>query len=163
MRASTAILLVLLSSFLLAQKKTDQRRSPLVERAKQVIISSFDPALPNITLESFLNYETQHAPTDWQTNNCKEYPLYLADTERGSAVCVESYSSLSDQRVLKVTLGLTRDSSRAARLVSVVMIKNGLEHPMRLIQVPAAIQDSNFPPPSRRYPLRDVWPLGRVA
>jgi hypothetical protein len=123
MRGLVTISVALLSTSLLAQKGA---QSLEIERAKQAIISSFDPALPNLTLESFLRYETHNAPTEWQTNGCKEYPLYLAETQRGNAVCVESYSSLRDRRVLKVTLGLTRNNSTPPRILSVALIKDGL-------------------------------------
>ena len=163
MRWRLAISLLLLSSSVFAQKRGDQSQSKVIARAKEVLISSLDPALPNITLESFLAYETHHRSTDWQTTNCRDFPLYLADTEPGNAVCVEAFSSLVDQRVLMITLGLARNASRPTRLLSVTVIKEGVEHPIRLIDVPAIIQQSNFPPPSQRYPLRDVLPLGRVA
>jgi len=163
MRWRPTISLVLLSCSLFAQKRRDPSLSQVIARAKQVIISTLDPALPDITLESFLAYETHHRPTEWQTTNCGEFPLYLAEIERGNGICVQAFTSLVDQRVLMITLGLTRHASHPTKLLSVSVIKEGIEHPIQLIDVPAAIQQSGFPRPSRRYPLRDVLPLGHAA
>lgn len=159
MRARGPVALVLLCSAFHAQKGTQKGQSGVIERAKQAIISNFDPALPKITLESFLRYETENAPTDWKTTNCNEYPVYLADTERGNALCVDAYSTLRDQRVLTIVLGLTRDRSNPPKLLSVAIITSGLEHPLQLIQVPAAIHQRRFKPPS----VRDLLPLNRVS
>src|SRR5690349_20343335 len=65
--------ILLLESGLGAQgnsRRTVQEHA--IHAAKNVLISTFDGNLPDISLEYFLKYESIRAPIDWTIVNCDE-------------------------------------------------------------------------------------------
>lgn len=160
-RRRIAVTILLLAASLSAQSKRSTNAT-IVSRAKQAIISKFDPALPNLTLESFLNYETDQS-IDWNESECKED--YSATKPSPNATrCVTASSSLPDGRVITVSLSVPTDPSIPIVLVSVAVIERGLQHRIRLIEVPAVVQGARRPlgNPRRQGP-RDLFPLSRDA
>ena len=157
-----AVTILLLTASLCAQSKRSSDAA-IVSRAKQAIISKFDPALPNLTLESFLSYETSDQSIDWKESECKED--YSATKPSPDATrCVTAYSSLPDGRVITVSVSVPTDPSIPVVLVSVAVIERGLQHRIRLIEVPAVVQGARRPlgNPRRQGP-RDLFPLSRDA
>src|SRR5690242_13079686 len=71
-RGRIALTLLLLTPPLIAQKSKARADGTVIARAKQAVISNFDPALPNLTLESFLKYETGDPHIDWQISECND-------------------------------------------------------------------------------------------
>ena len=151
---ATSVIALLLAG---GTAKSDAQSSA-VERAKKVIISTFDAALPNMTLESFLNYETDGAIVDWKTSDCAQEKISSGHQTRDTSKCVEVYCSLDQRRAIRIVLELSAEPA-LPELLSVIMIQDGLDHPLRLIQLPAAIQGGHF---KTRIP-RDLPPLQRVS
>lgn len=155
-----AVTILLLAASLYAQKTKRSADATIISRAKHAIISEFDPALPNLTLESFLKYETDDAPTDWSNSGCansRTAPKLQTFDEN----CVTAYSSLPDARVITVTVRVPNHTFTRVSLASVTVVERGLEHRIRLIEIPAVIQGAR-PMGPRRIP-RDLLPLSRVG
>jgi hypothetical protein len=132
------------------RKKTD---APAVRRAKQVLISSFDGLLPNLTLQSFLEYETGDLLTEWSDRECNAGELGSSqDKQFRAPTCVETESSLPDQRVVRVVVEVSANVSVSVRLISVEIIDNGLALPVRLIELPAVIHLRGKPRSPRDLP-----------
>jgi len=153
---------LLLATSLLAQHSKPRVDTTFVSRAKQVVISNFDVALPNLTLETFLKYETGDRLIDWRESGCEELHR-PASPHRYDTRCVTAFSSLSDALVITVTVGVTPDRSRRPALISVSLIDHGLERPIQLIDVPAVVQGHKIPNRDpERWP-RDLFRPSRIA
>jgi hypothetical protein len=156
------VTLSLLAASLLAQNSKRKADTTFVSRAKQAIISSFDPALPNLTLESFLKYETGDSLIDWKESDCEELHT-PGNFHSHNTRCITAYSSLADTRVITVTVRIASDDSAPPALISVRLLEKGLERPIQLIEVPAVVQGPGIPRrPPERWP-RDLFPLSRVG
>ena len=156
-----ALTLLLLTPSLIAQKSKARTDTTIIARAKQALISRFDPALPNLSLESFLKYETGDPSIDWQISDCNDsYTGSRSPFNDGR--CVTAYSSLSDARVITVSVRVLSEASAPPALISVWVIAKGLQTPIRLIEVPAVAQGAR-PLGSPRHGPRDLLPLSRVA
>jgi hypothetical protein len=160
MRPSFAALVVawFLIGEALGQADHRKHKAFAVGRAKKAIISTFDPALPNLSLESFLNYETDGALIAWRPFRC--------DAGRGRArpdddtkTCVDIYSDLDRSRTIHVILAIPSKGSAPPELRSVSFIEDGLEHPMKLIELPAALHGRQF----KVQVPRHLLPLQRVG
>ena len=83
---------LLLTVYLWAQPPSaNKKQKAAIQRAKNLIVSSFDRSLPNVSLEFFLKYEAGGAPIKWEVNDCGEQTGNPA-TDRGhdSPMCVEA-------------------------------------------------------------------------
>jgi len=156
-RIATAAFLLLTS--LIAESAKSRPELELIERAKNVNISRFDALLPRLTLESFLKYETHNAAIRWQVWKCAEDLYYLWPGRSGKAMCVEALSDIADGRVVRVVVALQLEAPAQPFLVAASIIEQGLEQPLKLIQLPAAIHRSPF---RRRFP-RDLLPPGTAG
>lgn len=162
MSRNRAVVLILLSlSFIPAFSQRPAKRgdAALVDRAKKAIISRFDPALPNITLASFLKYETEDSMTEWRVLLCSAALYRHTENDDRGGTCVQTYSDLRDNRVIAILVRINRETSIPPELLSVTILDKGLELHMKLIELPAAIHGGK---PKSRYP-RDLLPLHRVA
>jgi hypothetical protein len=83
---------LLLSACFWAQPSSANRREKAaIRRAKNLIVSSFDRSLPNVSLEFFLTYEGGGASIKWEVNDCRDQIGNPAlDQEHGSPMCVEA-------------------------------------------------------------------------
>lgn len=62
---------LLLTVCLWAQRPAvDKTDKVPIQRAKNVLVSSFDRTLPNVSLEFFLNYEGDGVPIKWKVTDC---------------------------------------------------------------------------------------------
>jgi hypothetical protein len=156
-----AVTVLLLAAALYAQKTKRSADAAMISRAKHAIISEFDPALPNLALESFLKYETEDAPIDWSNSGCADTHTTLK-LQTFDGKCVTAYSSLPDGRVITVTVRVPNDASSRVSLASVAVIDRGLEHRIQLIEIPAVIQGARPLGQPRKGP-RDLLPLSRVG
>jgi hypothetical protein len=69
----------------------DKQEEAAIQRAKNQLASSFDRALPKVTLEFFLKYESGGAPITWEVNDCGEQTGNAAtDQGRDFPMCVEA-------------------------------------------------------------------------
>lgn len=120
--------------------------SATIDRAKHVIISTFDPLLPNLTLESFLQYETGDPHSEWSSRRCTSREIGSRE-DLLRLTCVEVLSVVSDhQRLVRVVLEVSSEVSVAPTLVSVEVVgADGLARRLRLIELPAAIQEGRKP------------------
>src|SRR5947209_5747686 len=159
MGRTDAVLLFVLSTSLFSQQAMKRTDSLLVARAKNVIISTFDPALPHITLASFLKYETHDPAIDWRVSRCSAAPMRASKNGYDGA-CVQVYSDLPDNRVVEIMVKIGHKMLSAPELVSVAILENGLERRLHLIELPAAIYrgkpKSKLPSPRDLLPLRTV-------
>lgn len=157
----TVTLLLLITS-LFSQNSKPRADTTFISRAKKAFISNFDPALPSLTLESFLKYETGDTTIDWKDSECEG--LHLNDDQQShGGRCVTAYSSLLDGRVITVTVQVANDISKALTLLSVTVIDRGLEQSIQLSQIPAVVQRDKIPGrPQPQWP-RDLLPLSRVS
>ena len=134
-------------------------QSSAVEQAKNAIISKFDPALPNMTLEAFLHYETDGALIEWKAIDCapgKTRSPYRALPKS----CVDVYSDLDRNRTIHIVVAIPSEYSALPELISVSLIEDGLDHPLKLIELPVALHGG------RSYKVRvprDLLPLQRVG
>ena len=160
MRGRLAATVLLAAISLFAQTPYTSAGGRIVERAKKTIISSFDALLPNLTLESFLWYETENRPIEWQTSECDDEVAHRSASRKPvKTICVSASADLRDERVVKVVLSLGLDDSAPPSLVSVSVIEKGLEHPLKLVQLPAAIHGGKF----RTRSPRDLLPLSTAS
>jgi hypothetical protein len=83
---------LLLTVYLWAQPPSaNKKQKAAIQRAKNLIVSSFDRSLPNVSLEFFLKYEAGGAPIKWEVNDCGEQPRNPGSDHGGeSPMCVEA-------------------------------------------------------------------------
>lgn len=78
-----------------------------IRRAKNLLVSSFDRSLPNVSLEFFLKYEGGGAAIDWEVNDCAEQTGSPAiDHERDSPMCVEADFESKEQLAVTVLVSV---------------------------------------------------------
>jgi hypothetical protein len=62
-----------------------------IQRVRNLLVSSFDRSLPNVTLDYFLKYEAEGAPINWETNDCgKQSGNPTVDHNRDLPICVQA-------------------------------------------------------------------------
>lgn len=82
-----------------AQSSSDK----LIDKVKQVSVSSLDPTLPDQTLEKFLQTEAgANAEFYWEVNDCAPPPG--TKKQKDSPECVETQAQLPDGRGLVVRI-----------------------------------------------------------
>lgn len=160
-RFSAAILLWLLIGGAAGQAQQHRQAAhAAVERAKSAIISQFDPLLPSLTLESFLEYETDGALVEWKTLACDSGKTPAPRDAVSRRTCVDAFSDLDQHRSIDIILAIPSQVSEPPALVSVNLIEDGLAHPLKLIEIPVVLHGG------RHYKdrvIRDVLPLQRVG
>ena len=92
MRRTVFYLPLLLTSCLWAQSSpADEAEQSTIAHAKKILVSKIDARLPKVSLEFFLNYESEGAPIHWEVNDCGEQTGNPAvDQGRNFPVCVEA-------------------------------------------------------------------------
>lgn len=118
MRSSAIGLIVVLFACTLRAQHPFPNKSEesVISRAKAMDVASLDRALPKVSLEFFLEYESEGAPIHWWlVNNCellKKNPL--VSHEENSAVCVEADIDLKDNRSASIVVSLGRLAAGSA-------------------------------------------------
>jgi len=102
---SLVLLLLLLPSSVQAQQEAG---GPAIQRVKTLPISSLDDGLPKVTLEFFLNYESEGAAIKWELKHCGETQDSAVDHERDSAMCVQADFGLKDGRSATIVVSIGR-------------------------------------------------------
>jgi hypothetical protein len=78
----------------------DKREKAVIQRAKNLLVSSLDNSLPKVTLEFFLQYEAGDAPIRWEVNDCgEETGNPTMDRGRDFPMCVEADFDVNHQAV----------------------------------------------------------------
>lgn len=135
-----------------------------IQRAKSLIVSSFDRSLPNVSLEFFLKYEGKGAPIKWAVNDCGDQTGSPAvDQEHGSPMCVEADFEFKGQTAVTVLVSVgtfNRGPSGVPALVSVTITDiGGISRPVRYL--------SNLPMelhrPAPRLPRDLPVPVGALS
>jgi hypothetical protein len=91
-RRAVLYLPLLLTSCLWAQSSpADKAEQSTIASAKKILVSKMDARLPKVSLEFFLNYESEGAPVRWEVNDCGEQTGNPSvDQGRNFPVCVEA-------------------------------------------------------------------------
>jgi len=96
-----------------------------IQRAKSLIVSSFDHSLPNVSLEFFLKYEAEGARIKWAVNDSGDHTARPAiEQERGSLICVEAHFEFKGQTAVTVLVSVgtfDRGPSGVPALISVTI------------------------------------------
>jgi hypothetical protein len=91
MRKIILIFFLLLTASSWAQAPLLQSRKRLPFSAQDQLVTWFNRALPKVTLEFFLKYESTGAPITWEVNNCGEQTGNPeTDQGRDFPMCVEA-------------------------------------------------------------------------
>ena len=113
-------------------KKTEKAA---IRRAKNLMVSSLDRSLPNVSLEFFLRNEGGGAPIKWEVNDCGEQIENLA-TDRGhdSPMCVVADFDVKDRAAVTilVSVGTFKGGpSGVPALWRVTITLSGISRPVR--------------------------------
>jgi hypothetical protein len=144
MRATLLVCLLTVPTLLAAQSSGDiNSQKAAIERAQNVLVSTFDSSLPKVTLKFFLESESEGAKIEWEVNDCGEQTGDAAvDRGRDIPTCVEANLKLKDQRsvAVMVAVGSVKKglSGSPSLFSSTVTDENG-SHSVRLIELPAQI------------------------
>jgi len=159
MRGSILALLLLLASEPLVAQSAAQKNieRSAIERAKSVLVSDLDRTLPRVSLEFFLENESDGARIQWEVNDCGEQTGDPAtDRGRDFPMCVEAEVFLKDQRSLNVSLvvGTFRKGvTEKAWVWGITITENdGEVRPIELRKIPVELHR-----PERKSP-RDLPP-----
>jgi len=108
-----------------------------IQRAKSLIVSTWDRSLPNVSLEFFLKYEGGGAPIKWEVNDCGDQRGSPAlDQEHGAPRCVEADFEFKRQTRVTILVSVgtfNRGPSGVPALISMTIIENGISHPVRYL------------------------------
>src|SRR6266853_4199058 len=89
------------------QSSVNNTERVAIQRAKNLIVSSFDRSLPNVSLEFFLKYEGGGAPIKWGMSDCGDQTGSPApDQEHGSPICVEADFESKGQTAISVLVSV---------------------------------------------------------
>jgi hypothetical protein len=108
----------------------------VILRVRNLLASSFDRSLPNVTLDYFLNYEAEGAPIRWVRNDCGE-PLRNPnlDLSRDFPLCVRADADLNNGGAVTVLVSVgtfKKGVFGAPALFSVAITQaNGMVRPLR--------------------------------
>ena len=139
---------LLLTGCLWAQSSVHKTEKVAIERARNLIVSSFDRRLPDVSLESFLKYEGEGAQIEWKVKNCGDQTGDTGlDRGHGSPMCVEADFEFKGQTAVAilVSVGTFSRPSGVPALVGVTITENGTSRSVRhLGALPAEL---HRPPP----------------
>jgi len=129
-----------------------------IHNAKSILASSFDSRLPRVSLEYFLEYETDGAPAKWIVTECKEHAV-----KRSSSTCVQADFDLNNGAALTILIRLDGPQNQKFQYPSVVSLSvTELDGNVRQIRSLADLPMELHRWPSGRSPA-DLAPPGRPA
>jgi len=142
------------------QSSVNNTERVAIQRAKNLIVSSFDRSLPNVSLEFFLKYEGGGAPIKWDVNDCGDQTGDPAlDQEDGSPTCVEADFEFKGQTAVTILVSVgtfKRGPSTVPALISVTITENGTSCSVRhLSDLPVELHR-----PAPRLPRDLPVPMG---
>lgn len=114
----------------------NKRQKAAIQQAKDLIVSSLDRSLPNVSLEFFLKYEAGGAPIKWEVNDCGERPGNPGnDHGHDSPMCVEADFDCKNQMAavtVLVSVGtFERGPFGVPALFSAAITESGISRPVR--------------------------------
>jgi hypothetical protein len=117
-----------------SRPSTRQKRLPFSAQ-RNLIVSSFDRSLPNVSLVFFLRYEGGGAPIKWEVTDCGSQTGSPAlDQEQGSPMCVEADFEFKGHKGVTVLVSagtFKRGPSAVPALISVTITESGTSRPVR--------------------------------
>jgi hypothetical protein len=133
----------------------------VIQHVKDLLASSFDSRLPRVSLEYFLDYETDGAPAKWILTEC-EKPSANRDVapRRNSPKCIRADFDLSDGGALTILIRVRESQNPQSSSESLVnltitdatgkvrQISSLGDLPMELHRWPSRIP-KDVPPPGR--------------
>jgi hypothetical protein len=146
---------VLLAVFLHAQTHIRNANDAALKAAKNATISTFDSALPSISLEYFLKYESKGVPIDWTIVTCDERAINpvidrqdrmnATGDEGDRPLCVQAtVDDVRAQRsaVVVVQVGTIGAGAVGKPKLHLVMAddERGVTRRIQLIELPAVMQ-----------------------
>lgn len=153
-----ACLPLLLTSCLWAQSPpADKAEQSTIADAKKILVSRIDARLPKVTLEFFLNYESEGAPIHWEVNDCGEQAGNPSSAGQGRNFpkCVEADFDVHHRSVsVVVAVGTSnREGQHTPGFFSgTITDPNGTSHSFeRLGDLPAQLR-RRFPRQPREMP-----------
>ncbi|HEX7959338.1 MAG TPA: hypothetical protein VF493_05445 [Terriglobales bacterium] len=170
------ICIVLLAIPLQGQfRQSGSNTAAAINAAKNTLISALDSNLPHISLEYFLEYESDNAPIDWQIVTCDQHAsnpqgdqrerMAHRPSENDSPLCVQA--TVDDARVQRSAMVVVRVgtaskgvSGKPALQLVTLQDENGVVRHITLIDLPAAMR---WPRPTT-HRIRDMpQQLGALA
>jgi len=146
MRRAVLVPLILLATFPLSAQSPDSKaEKAAIERAKAVLVSSLDDRLPKITVEYFLDYESEGAEIHWEVNDCGEQSGNPeADKDRDFPMCVEADFDVNHRAVsVSIAIGTSKKgpSGNPALFSVSITDPDGKSHPVpRLGDLPKELR-----------------------
>ncbi len=115
-RTTVSLCFLLLAVGLWGQSSSDSQKVA-IHRVKNLLVSSFDPLLPKVTLEFFLKSESEGAPIIWEFTDCGERTANSkVDITQDSLECVAADTEFQDH---------FKDLRRVTVIVSMGTFKRG--------------------------------------
>jgi hypothetical protein len=112
-----------------------------IERAKNVLVSSFDKRLPKVTLEYFLTSESNDGRVEWEVNDCGEQSGNPAvDRGRDFPLCAQATVSGRELRTVTVMVGVgtyKKGIAGTPGLYGVTVSDENGDRAVKLFDVPA--------------------------
>jgi hypothetical protein len=85
----------------------NQPEKVAIQRVKNLMVSSLDPLLPNVTLEFFLKTEGEGSPIQWAVNDCGgRMEKSTVNSKPDSPKCVSAVIGFKDLRSLAVLVSI---------------------------------------------------------
>jgi hypothetical protein len=159
MRTTLLGCLLLVTTLIHGQNHREATRDKAaIERAQNVLVSTFDSSLPRVSLKFFLESESEGAKIAWEVNDRGEQTGNPAvDRGRDLPTCVEASFTLKDQRTVDVMIAVgtvKKSLSGAPVLFSSTITDDKGTHPVKLIELPAQIhRGRQKPSPNDRAPV----------
>ncbi len=124
-----------------------------LDKGQNVLISTFDSALPKVTLKYFLESESDGAKIEWEVNDCGEQTGDPAvDHDRDVPTCVEASFTLKDKRTVDVMVAVGSEKTGIATkptLFSCTITDENGTRSVKLIELPAKIHRGRQHAPQR--------------
>lgn len=146
--------LLLASVLCLTQDRAvDAKEKAALDKGQNVLISTFDSALPKVSLRYFLESESDGAKINWEVNDCGEQTGDPAvDRERDVPTCVEASFTLKDKRTIDVMVAVGSVKTGLAikpTLFSCTITDENGTRTLKLIELPAQIHRGRPQAPQR--------------
>jgi len=130
MRLLVPFCLLAVNSLLCAQA-VPSARDVAIDRAKNVIVSTIDRGLPQVTLKFFLSYEAGGGPIRWSAYECgKEVPDVRKTAGSETPICIEA-SFASGNRSVEIAIDTGSGERRPSLIKAAVIEMDGSIRAMR--------------------------------
>lgn len=112
------LLVLLLTLSLWAQARTPgQVENAAIRHGKSLIVSSLDRSLPNVSLEHFLEYESEGAPIKWRVSDCGEQ---TGNPVHDKEICIEAEFEIKQQTTVTILISVGTLSKRRSGVAAFI-------------------------------------------